>query len=108
MPDFGYWYAPDGRTSEQQRTFESVEVKPQALEMIFCLAAGHRFDVSTDNLNGEQTDPGPFRAKVHAQAKVYLQQGMGERPTRFAQALLDAYQPGRLLDPGLFSKVAAA
>lgn len=108
MPDFGYWYAPDGRTAEQQRTFESVEVKPQALEMIFCLAAGHRFDVSTDNLNGEQTDPGPFRAKVHAQAKVYLQQGMGERPTRFAQALLDAYQPGRLLDPGLFSKVAAA
>ena len=34
MPDFGYWYAPDGRTAEQQRTFESVEVKPQALEMI--------------------------------------------------------------------------
>ena len=32
LVDFGYWYAPEGRDSQQQRAFESVEVKPQALE----------------------------------------------------------------------------
>ena len=62
LPDFGYWYAPDGRTADQQRVFEQAEVKPQALEWIFCAATGHRFDVSTDNLSGEATDPEPFRA----------------------------------------------
>ena len=32
LPDWGYWYAPDGRDAEQQHRFEQVEVKPQALE----------------------------------------------------------------------------
>ena len=30
--DFGYWYAPDGRSPAQQRAFERVECRPQALE----------------------------------------------------------------------------
>ena len=94
LPDFGYWYAPDGRSAEQQRTFEQVEVKPQALELIFCLAAGHRFDVSTDNLSGEATDPAPFRARVREQARVYLSAGLGERPQRYSAALLAHYRPG--------------
>ena len=59
--DFGYWYAPDGRSAEQQSAFEQVEVKPQALEWLFCEAAGHRFRVSLDNLSGEATDPTPFK-----------------------------------------------
>src|SRR5260221_12609733 len=29
--DFGYWYEPDGRTTLQQKLFQSVEVKPQAM-----------------------------------------------------------------------------
>jgi len=33
--DYGYWYAPDGRSVEQQAQFELLEVKPQALE--WCL-----------------------------------------------------------------------
>ncbi|ONM43660.1 hypothetical protein BXT89_11905 [Halopseudomonas pachastrellae] len=94
LPDFGYWYAPDGRSAEQQRTFEQVEVKPQALELIFCLAAGHRFDVSTDNLSGEATDPAPFRARVREQARAYLSGGLGERPQRYSAALLAHYRPG--------------
>ena len=103
LPDFGYWYAPDGRSAEQQRTFEQVEVKPQALELIFCLAAGHRFDVSTDNLSGEATDPEPFRAKVRAQALSYLDAGLKERPARFVEALLAFYRPGATLSAGSFS-----
>lgn len=50
--DFGYWYFPDGRSAQQQRAFEQMEVKPQALEWIFSEALGLRFQLSTDNLNG--------------------------------------------------------
>ncbi|MDN5694296.1 MAG: elongation factor P hydroxylase, partial [Psychrobacter sp.] len=28
LSDFGYWYAPDGRTEAQQQAFERVEIKP--------------------------------------------------------------------------------
>ena len=101
LPDFGYWYAPDGRTADQQRVFEQAEVKPQALEWIFCAASGHRFDVSTDNLSGEATDSEPFRAKVHAQALAYLDAGLAERPQRFALALLAFYRPDMQLNAQL-------
>jgi elongation factor P hydroxylase len=29
LVDFGYWYAPDGRSKEQQDQFQIVEVKPR-------------------------------------------------------------------------------
>ena len=32
LEDFGYWYMPDGRDVDQQKTFEQVEIKPQAKE----------------------------------------------------------------------------
>jgi elongation factor P hydroxylase len=48
--DFGYWYQPDGRTVDEQLKFESVEVKPQALEWIFSNACGQKFTPSADNL----------------------------------------------------------
>jgi elongation factor P hydroxylase len=48
--DFGYWYAPDGRDQKTQRSFEQVEVKPQALEWHFSRACGYRFRLSVDNL----------------------------------------------------------
>ena len=37
--DFGYWYTPDGRDESQQREFEQVEIKPQAIEVkaLMCL-----------------------------------------------------------------------
>ena len=40
MQDYGYWYAPDGRSAEQQELFEQSEVKPQALEWMFSVACG--------------------------------------------------------------------
>src|SRR5690606_1871522 len=52
LEDYGYWYAPDGRNAAQQKVFEQVEVKPQALEWIFSEAAGYRFRLSADNLDG--------------------------------------------------------
>lgn len=98
LADFGYWYAPDGRDSEQQRTFEQVEVRPQALEWLFCAAAAHPFRVSLDNLSGEETDPGPFQRAVQAQVLQYLDAGLPERPARFVQALTNAYRAGRAVE----------
>ncbi len=101
--DFGYWYAPDGRSAEQQSAFEQVEVKPQALEWLFCEAAGHRFRVSLDNLSGEATDPTPFKQRVVDQVQNYLRNGIPERPACFIDALLNFYRPGTTLQDGAFT-----
>ncbi len=103
LADFGYWYAPDGRTAEQQGAFEQVEVKPQALEWLFCEAAGHPFRVSLDNLSGDATDPTPFKTRVVEQVQSYLSQGIPERPARFINALLTHYRPGDTLQAQDFS-----
>ena len=50
LVDFGYWYCPDGRDAQTQSEFEVAEIKPQALDWLFCQAAGYPFNVSCDNL----------------------------------------------------------
>ncbi len=47
-----YWYCPDGRDEKTQCEFEVVEIKPQALDWLFCVAVGIPFNVSCDNLEG--------------------------------------------------------
>ena len=72
LPDLGYWYAPDGRTQEQQALFEQVEIKPQAIEWLFAVAFGRRFRVSLDNLTGEGGDGRHFKDHVFAQVQAYF------------------------------------
>ena len=72
LPDLGYWYAPDGRTAEQQALFEQVEIKPQAIEWLFSQAFGRKFRVSLDNLTGEASDGRQFKDHVYAQVQRYL------------------------------------
>lgn len=103
LVDFGYWYAPDGRSAAQQQAFEQVEVKPQALEWLFCQAAGHPFRVSLDNLSGEMTDPMPFKQRVVAQVQDYLGNGIPERPARFIDVLLAHYRPAQRLSADAFT-----
>ncbi|QSP93586.1 elongation factor P hydroxylase [Marinobacter salinisoli] len=92
LHDYGYWYCPDGRTAEQQHAFEQVEVKPQAIEWLFALAAGARFHISVDNLSGDgASDEAGFRQKVRAQAERYLFQGLPERANEFFNALQSFY-----------------
>lgn len=87
LHDYGYWYCPDGRTPEQQQAFEAVEVKPQAIEWLFALAAGFRFHISLDNLSGAgAANEARFRRHVRRQAGKYLENGLPER----AQCFLDA------------------
>ncbi|MBT0724089.1 elongation factor P hydroxylase [Rosenbergiella sp. S61] len=92
LVDFGYWYCPDGRDETTQAQFEQVEIKPQALEWIFSVAAGFAFNISCDNLEGScEPDRIAFQRKVHAQVMHYLEQGLPERPARLVAALQDFY-----------------
>jgi len=103
LQDFGYWYQPDGRTPEQQRQFEAVEVKPQALEWIFSEAAGFRFNLSLDNLSGDGSgDTEGFALRVCEQARVYLRDGLPRRAAQFRSALESFYDRGSRVTSALF------
>ncbi len=92
LVDFGYWYCPDGRDEATQSQFEAAEIKPQALEWMFSVAAGFAFNVSCDNLNGDyEPDRIAFQRKVQAQVTGWLQQGVPARPARFIAGLQAYY-----------------
>ena len=72
LDDYGYWYAPDGRTPEQQIEFEHVEVKPQALEWLFSLQCGVAFRMSVDNLSRDVDASSGFEHAVRQQLRQLL------------------------------------
>jgi len=100
--DFGYWYTPDGRTAEQQKIFQSVEIKPQAIEWILSMATGYKFRVSIDNLNGEETDNTVFKKSVYEQVVYYCKNGLPKRAQIFRHALCSFYQTPQNLDSNHF------
>ncbi len=85
--DFGYWYVDDGRDAIEQKAFEAAEVKPQALELLFSLAANYPFQVSADNLNGSALAIDNFKQAVFDQAKHYAVNGLPKRAALFYSAL---------------------
>ncbi|WP_394176042.1 elongation factor P hydroxylase [Thalassotalea litorea] len=91
LEDFGYWYAPDGRDADQQTAFENVEIKPQAIEWAFCVAAGFNFNVSVDNLSGVEVDRCAFKHRVHKQVNAYIASGFPPRAQQFISALARFY-----------------
>lgn len=98
LPDYGYWYAPDGRSTAQQAEFEVVEVKPQALEWIFARACGLKFRVSADNLDAGLGPSDAFKRNIWLQVLRYCCEGVNPRAHRFARALAGAFaQPDPLL-----------
>lgn len=100
LEDFGYWYVPDGRTASEQELFQSVEVKPQAMEWILSMAANFRFRVSIDNLTGTQADTDAFKQAVHQQVLAYCEKGLPARAATFHNALCHFYKT----DPRLTSE----
>jgi elongation factor P hydroxylase len=95
--DFGYWYAPEGRSIEQQRAFEAVECKPQALEWYFSKACNYRFRVSVDNLeltNSGAHDVSAFEQAVLEQALQWQRQGLPHRAGIFYRALCVEFGTG--------------
>lgn len=91
LPDFGYWYEPDGRSTEQQRAFEAVEYKPQALEWFFSRACGYRFRLSSDNLAASGNDDQGFALRVLEQARHWRRVGLPTRAGLFFDALTEAF-----------------
>ena len=85
--DYGYWYAPDGRSEDQQAEFERVEVKPQAIEWLLSVAAGRSFRVSADNLAAGLGASDHFRESIRQQALTYCAQGTNNRVQRLIEAL---------------------
>ncbi|MFT4060364.1 MAG: elongation factor P hydroxylase [Legionella sp.] len=101
--DFGYWYAPDGRTAEQQALFQRVEVKPQALEWILSKAAGYRFRVSSDNLDGDEGDTNAFKQAIYEQVIHYCTFGLSVRAKKLRDALSHFYNHACVLRAEDFS-----
>lgn len=91
LVDFGYWYIADGRNAQQQAEFEKVEIVPQAIEWIICVAAGFSFRVSADNLADIVIDRLAFQHKIHKQVQDYLENGLSIRTQAFVNALQAYY-----------------
>lgn len=106
LPDLGYWYAPDGRTQEQQALFEQVEVKPQAIEWMFAKAFGRKFRVSLDNLTGEGGNGSSFKDNVYAQVQRYFS-GEAKLPRdakRFIDCICACTRNGKSLQSDEFTR----
>ncbi len=93
--DFGYWYTSDGRSVDQQRAFEAVEVKPQALECLFSEAAGFQFSSSVDNMAVDNKPSQSFIDALAQQLIRYITNGLPSRAETFLLAIKSRY--------GLFS-----
>lgn len=91
LVDYGYWYAPDGRTAAQQAAFENVEARPQALEWLFASACRAPFRISVDNLGGAPADIDGFRRNIVAAARDYCERGLPPRAARLYAALAAHY-----------------
>jgi elongation factor P hydroxylase len=106
LPDLGYWYAPDGRTKEQQALFEQVEIKPQAIEWLFAVAFGRKFRVSLDNLTGEGGNGATFKDHVFAQVQKYFS-GEAKLPrdaSRFIECICLCVRSGKRLHMNEFKR----
>lgn len=98
LEDYGYWYAPDGRTEQQQKAFEQVEVLPQAIEWVFSRAAGLKFQISADNLEAGGGPSNAFVEAVYQRVISLCEQGLPDRAARYASALAVDFERPRYLD----------
>ncbi|MCR9184907.1 MAG: elongation factor P hydroxylase [Halieaceae bacterium] len=108
--DFGYWYAPEGRDPAAQAAFESVEVRPQALEWCFSIACGYPFRISTDNLaagGGETGDHSAFESAVRREALRLAGATLPRRAAVFFRALQAEFDKCGALTPALVRATAA-
>ena len=103
LPDYGYWYSPDGRHADQQQAFFVVEARPQAIERRFCEVAGIPFSSSVDNV-GVHIEPQQlrrFEARIQAWCDQFERTGLPPRAARFVTALQAITRQSRELAPGI-------
>ena len=103
LPDYGYWYSPDGRDDDQQQAFFSVEARPQAIERCFCEALGVAFLPSVDNVDAhiapEQLQC--FEARIQQWFDHFERSQLPSRAARFATALRSMARLPRDSGPGI-------
>ena len=89
LPDYGYWYSPDGRDAELQQAFFAVEARPQAVERCFCEAIGIAFSPSVDNVGAHIEPPQlrRFETRVQEWCDQFERTGLPSRAARFITAL---------------------
>lgn len=106
LPDLGYWYAPDGRTAEQQALFERVEIKPQAIEWMFSKAFGRKFRVSLDNLTGDGGDGSSFKDNVYAEVQRYFngETTLPRDAKHFIECICACTRTGKILQANEFER----
>jgi elongation factor P hydroxylase len=90
LADYGYWYAPDGRTQQQQELFFTCEVVPQAFELALSLVCGVKFDVSVDNLSNTTSGADKFTQAVYEKLHSYLKNGFPARTETLLQLIYQA------------------
>ncbi len=92
LPDYGYWYTPDGRDVTRQAAFFTVEARPQALERLFCEALGIPFSISADNPGVELDRPSlaGFEDRVQGEVERFQHYGLPIRARMFLETLRDA------------------
>lgn len=90
--DYGYWYAPDGRSEQQQLEFEQVEVKPQALEWLLATACAMPFRLSADNLEQGSGPSEIFRERVFKRARELCDGAISGRAKELVCAFASAYE----------------
>ena len=103
LPDYGYWYSPEGRDDDQQQAFFMVEARPQAIERCFCEALGVAFSPSIDNV-GAHVALGQlqrFEARIQRWHDQFGRDGLPPRAARFATALRSMASLSRDLGPGI-------
>ena len=103
--DYGYWYKKH-RTAKEQLQFETLEIRPQALEWIFSQAAGIRFRVSLDNFERMSEDCFEFRASVRKEAKKLLTL-MNKRANLFLSDLVSVSGNKNVFLPETFEEMPA-
>jgi len=101
--DYGYWYEPDGRDVAQQREFEQVEVKPQALEWVFSLACGLPFNVSADNLASSAPASEVFKQSILRQAHAFTDGQLNKRATLWLAVLSKHFGTTAALSPNHYT-----
>ncbi|MGI9326485.1 MAG: elongation factor P hydroxylase [Pseudomonadales bacterium] len=95
LPDFGFSYAAAPRSLCAQVEFLGFEVRPQALESLFCRAVGLPFRCSFDDLEDRfmALRPG-FEAAVASAELNFIRAGLPPRGGQFLQALRRANHVG--------------
>jgi hypothetical protein len=97
LRDYGYWYVPGPRNTQQRREFFAAEAPVQALEAIFAQACNVRFVVSADDFAASPEELEEFTGHIE-QRIAQRRQRLPERARSFAEALTRAFANTRALE----------